>query len=89
MTASIYYRATINEPGKDPQTITCCRECGTAIQQRNEKQLPKQAKNEELLKQLQRQLPDQRVEIPKPERVREVPSVERSIGLKPPGYKPS
>jgi hypothetical protein len=82
------YSATIEEPGKEPQQITCCRECSMALYQRDPKQLPNEAKNQELLTQLKRQLPDKNVEIPKPIRLPDPPSIERSIGLNPPGYKP-
>jgi hypothetical protein len=80
------FTATIQEPGEKPEQIVCCRECAMALYQRDPEQLPDRAKNQELVTQLKRQLPDRTVEIPKPERVRETPSVERSIGLNPPGY---
>jgi hypothetical protein len=81
------YETTINEPGKESQPIVCCQDCGVAIYEREAKKLPTEATNKELVAQLQRQLPAKEVEIPKPQRIPDPPSVERSIGLDPPGYR--
>ena len=78
------YEFTVKEPGQDPQKVICCQECSMAAWRKDLKLLPDDVTNNKLKQQIQ----DKSVEITKPVRLPDPPSVERSIGLNPPGYQP-
>jgi hypothetical protein len=92
---TIRYRATIYDPAKmardpnrEPEQLVCCRDCGQAIYERDPDRLPKNTTQPDRVAELQAQMKDPEVEMPKPERIRESPDIGRGMGLNPPGYDP-
>ena len=79
------YETRIDEPGKAPERIVCCRDCGMAIYQQKPERLPADA-DKDRARRVREAIQNPRVEIPKPVRLPDPPRVERSMGIEPPGY---
>lgn len=86
------YEVSVPGPARRPTPeppMRCCMECAQAIYDRNAEKLARNAQNQELKRQLEQrltQLKQQQIRVPTPKPIKPPPSVERNIGLQPPGY---